>query len=340
MSAALKPEVMDELRAVIKDLLLELLPTMIKEVTPIVSTVIKEITPIIVQTTTDTAKENNARREHERQQENETEQKFQEFVRTHKPKLDEVLHNRYKLSSSLLSNCLRLKLFDESLQKTPEYIPKEFRKDDYYVNDAEELHHVTGFQLARLKAEREIAAKRKAYFLSEIDKLDEEAAEIINNADLPLSVEEKALLHWKQSCERDQNKLDEKNKKQESSTREAYAKDELFWRKHQVDRLKKGEKKSDENHENESHDQGDPKSHWADVPEIELVVVPDDNISDSQLSNAMNNGQKNENHPLPVHPPGAENLLSKDVRKKQPPPPTTRTTRQSERSSSISQHST
>ena len=372
MSAKLKPEMMEELQVMIKDTVLELFPTLVKELIPIISVIIKEVTPVIVQTAADATKETNERRARDLQQQNETEKNFEEFKGIYKPKLDEVLQKRQKLYSTLSSFKVRLKLYDESLGKTPVYIPKEYRKDDYYVNDAEELEYVTRFQLERFKSEREIAAKRSRHFQSEIMKLDDEAAEIIYNADLPPAVEEKAILHWRLSYERDQERVDKKSTKQEASTRAAYTKDEQFWKKHQIDRIKKKSEPNVTANENPGSGQPSKESGWRDVPKIELVVVPDnstldqdlnntmdeilkntdplpidhppvvpdDNVSDQDLSNAMNEIQKNLDPSVTDHPPGAQSTSSTGTRKKSPLPSKTTMTMRSERNSSTSHPST
>ena len=41
------------------------------------------------------------------------------------------------------------------------YIPKEYRKNDYYVHDEEELASVKKFEEQRFRSEYEIMAKRK-----------------------------------------------------------------------------------------------------------------------------------------------------------------------------------
>ena len=138
-------------------------------------------------------------------------------------------------------------------------------------------------------------------------------------------------MHWKSSCERDQQKVDEKFKKQEASTRAAYTKDEQFWRKHQIDRVKK----KSESGGSGSGQQSD-KSGWADVPQIELVVVPEEEISDNDLNNAMDETSKNANPSAAVHPPGDQVTSSTGAKKKTPLPATSITTRRSERNSSTS----
>lgn len=287
MSAVLSDEVMDTLKATIKEAILELLPVLIREVVPVISTIITEITPTIVKSTADVSREINTQTLKQQKQRDTSETVFQTFVQNHKSELDVVFAKRCESYKSFVSLDLRVRLYKEALEKTPVYIPKKYRNDKYYVHDEEELESVTKFELARFVSEMEIATKRRGYMLKEITQADEKAMDIIKNAKLTQDVEDMALNRWKESTAREKKKIDEGIAKQEASTREAYAKDEAFLRKHQVDRLKKNGNPSTTISEADETS-GYEKSQWADVPNVELVVVPNESPLNATPDNSNN----------------------------------------------------
>lgn len=331
MSAVLNAEGIEFVKSTIKSTIMELLPELIKEVIPIISAVIKDVTPIILKGTRDAVKEVNAEQFAQHQQQIEPQDTFQNFLRVNKPKLDEILSQRYKSYSTLASMNLRKKLYDESFQKDPVYIPKKYRKDSFYVHDEEELASVTKFEMQRFVSEYEILDNRRKHIITEINKIDEQAKTLIKEVELPPDLEEKALQRWRSSAERDAKKIDNEERRKETSTREAYSKDEIFWKKHQVDRLKNRQLTEQPGAAVDGNSVRDT-SEWCKLPEfelvvsaegghggeevapssenqhpkkIELVVVPESGHEGEEMApSSENEHPKNENPVKPVQPPG------------------------------------
>ena len=76
------------------------------------------------------------------------------------------------------------------------YIPRQFRKDDYFVNDEEELSSVKKFEEQRFRSEYEIMTKRKRYLVEEISKIDEKVRKINTEEGLPEEVERMVTNRW------------------------------------------------------------------------------------------------------------------------------------------------
>ena len=141
--------------------------------------------------------------------------------------------------------------------------------------------------------------------ISEISKADEQAKDLIKEANLPPELEEKALRRWITGSERDGKKIDNDVKKKENSTREAYSKDEAWWKKHQVDRLK-NRQSTEPSDEVDCGDFSSGTGDWSNLRHIELVVVPDNNNAQGQATNTNENREsKNQNPAKPVQPPGS-----------------------------------
>ena len=317
MSTVLTPEAMELLKSTIRDTLMELLPALIKEVTPIISAIVKDLTPVIMKGAAEALNEVNAEQTMQQQQRSEADKLFNDFVSSSKQKLDEILARRYKSYITLATMDTRRKLYDESLQKTPVYIPKKYRKDSFYVHDEEELSSVTKFEMQRFVSEYEILSKRRNHILAEITKTDEEAFELIKNANLTPELEEKAAQRWKDSAEKDKKKVDNLELKKEKSTREAYAKDEIFWKKHQVDRLKnKGSASSELSDDADGMSIERDTSEWVKAPEVELVVVPDE--ASGQGPEVVNENSKNGISPKPAQPPDPAKTTTTEGRRTSP----------------------
>ena len=234
-SGTLSPEVLQSLKETMKSAIVEMLPKLIMECVPVITQIFKELTPVVMESTRQFCSEN--------PQTNSEEVKLQhanlftDFKRRHKKHLDELLGRRTSLHKRALTLDWQLQLYEQYLSREIIYIPKVYRKDDYFVRDEEELASVKKFEEARFRSEVEIMTKRKNHMMQEIAKIDESVRKIVMDDNLPSLVEKFAIERWYASShEYTKHSIAEEEKKR-LTTMEAHKKDEIFYKKHQVERL-------------------------------------------------------------------------------------------------------
>ena len=129
----------------------------------------------------------------------------------------------------------------------------------------------------RFRSELEIMTKRRDHMLQEVSKIDEDTKLLMTRQHLPKEVELIAIERWEEVVKQNMEETEREEEIKKSSTIEAHKKDETYYRKHQIDRLKNKNKKSN----TEKKNTADTKSKLTSgktneeviVPEFELVVV-------------------------------------------------------------------
>ena len=152
-----------------------MVPEIIKEITPVIMQIFKEVTPVVVESTRQFCSELTNSEEIKLQHAN----IFADFKKRHKLNFDELMGKRSSLHKRALTLEWQLQLFEEYLSRETIYIPKVYRKDDYFVHDEEELASVKRFEEARFRSEVEIMTRRKNHMMQEMAKIDESVKKTI-----------------------------------------------------------------------------------------------------------------------------------------------------------------
>ena len=93
-----------------------------------------------------------------------------------------------------------IRLYDESLQETPPYIPRKFREDKLFVRNERELEKVYNRSMANLQCEYDILEIRKSDYKEQYGKMDDEIRQHVDNESLSQSVKQAILDIWTKDC--------------------------------------------------------------------------------------------------------------------------------------------
>ena len=223
--------VMDTLKLVLKEKILELIPTLMKEITPDIIRCAKDSIETFVL-------DNDLLQETVKQTLVTTQEEVDNFVNSFRwicnEKLKERDNNFWKYS-----RCDRLlSLYNECLQAEPMYIPKEYRNDRYHVMSKQELNIVTKMDLKRFQGECEILKCRREEFLSRVKSIDEEYQKMIDESNVSQNASQKLVDRWQNLIKEDMEKVNSKWDKRIESTKKAFQKDKEYFYKHQTERVK------------------------------------------------------------------------------------------------------
>ena len=234
----LSPEIMQSLKVEIKSAILEILPDMIKQLAPIFIDMMKEISPVIVNSTREHASHIYALSQDAEEKKKQHGKMYQEFIKNHDKEFGGLMEQKKKYYQRCVALNWHLELYEEYLTNGESYIPKEYRKDDYYVHDEEELSSVVKFEEQRLRSECEILAKRKRFMLDKMGEIDQKVLSVIDGNNRPEEVKEMATKRWFDFTKECMKPIEAEEEKKKRSTIESHNKDKLFYKKHQVERLK------------------------------------------------------------------------------------------------------
>ena len=241
-NGALSAEAMESLKEVMKNALVEMFPEVLKQFAPVMGDVYKEIIPVIVEATKDFCKQQTQtflRRDDDINTRNT--QIFNDFKNRHTKDFDELMAKRSKFHQRAAALGWKLELYEQYLSeddKVKMYIPREFRKDDYFVHDEEELSYLKESEEARFMSEYKMMAKRKKFMTQEITKIDETVKTTVEKENLPEEVAVIAIERWYNFAAQYVKPMDIEEEKKRESTLVAHKKDEAFYRKNQVERVK------------------------------------------------------------------------------------------------------
>ena len=206
----------------------------------------KEIIPVVVEATKDFYKhQTHAVLESKEDTNKRNTQIFNDFKNRHTKTFDELMVKRSKFHQRAVALASKLELYDQYLSeedKAKMYIPREFRKDDYFVHDEEELSYLKESEEARFKAEYKMMAKRRKFMIQEMTNIDEIVKKTIMDANLPEEVATMAVDRWYNFVEESVKSIDIEEDKKKESTRTAHEKDKAFYRKNQLERVKNKDK--------------------------------------------------------------------------------------------------
>ena len=239
-SNTLSEEMVESIKEIIRDTIIQILPDIVKQMTTIIPEIITQITPIIVKTTTD----NYSNREKAEVRRKENEKNFNDFRAENKAYMDKKLSEREEKYYKYRRSDVNLELYGECLAEEPVYIPRKFRSDSFHVMNEAELRSVTKFELQRFQSECEILNLRRTQFLKEITTIDDQIEEFIKNKNLNDGVTSLAVSRWNECKTEEIKRIDEKMVKKMESTQEAYAKDKVYITNHQNERIKGSKNKS------------------------------------------------------------------------------------------------
>ena len=237
----IKSTLMEILPLIIKEMV-PVLPVIIEEMTPVVTEIVKEITPVVLDSTKDFYKNQTHLLQETKEAANlQHAQIFASFRRRHNLEFNQLMEERSKYYQRSAALGWQLDLYEQYLSeedKEKMYIPKVFRKDDYFVHDYEELASVKKFEEQRFRSELEIMTKRKNFMMEEISKIDEKARKIVTDKNLPEEVGTMAINRWYQFADEYLKPIEVAEKKKRETTITAHQKDKAFYIKHQVERVK------------------------------------------------------------------------------------------------------
>ena len=238
-TTTLSPEAVQTLKQEMRSVLLEMVPEIVKEFVPIITQIFKEITPVVAETTTQFCQETQQRQQQQKIDEADHSRIFADFQRRRAPEFDDLMKKRVEFHQRAITLEWKLNLYAEYLSRDVVYIPRTFRKDDYFVNNVEELAAVRNFEEARFKSEVDILTLRKNHMMREMAEIDDKVKSAIISENLPGPVEKTAIDHWYEFSSFQVKKIMDEETKKRASTIEAHKKDEEFYKKHQEERVKK-----------------------------------------------------------------------------------------------------
>ena len=232
--------VMESLKNILKEKILELIPSLLREIAP-------DIVKCAKNSIEDFVMDNDLLQESVKQTLLSTDEEVENFKRAYSSlcndKLKEREENLYKYT-----RCDRLiALFNECLQEEPMYIPKEFRMDRYHVKSTQELNIVTKMDLKRFQGECEILNCRREEFSKRVKHIDEEILDLVNENNVSAKSSKILIDRWYKLANEDKAKIDKKWDNKISSTKKAFEKDKQYFFKHQTDRVKNSERNNNTN---------------------------------------------------------------------------------------------
>ena len=328
-NGALSTEAMESLKELMKNMLVEMFPEVLKQFAPVMGNVYKEMIPVIVEATKDFCKQQTQaflRRDDDTNTRNT--QIFNDFKNRHTKQFDELMEKRSKFHQRAAALGWKLELYEQYLSeedKVKMYIPREFRKDDYFVHDEEELSYLKESEEARFISEYKMMAKRRKFMIQEIEKIDETVKKTVEEENLPEEVAVIAVDRWFNFAAQYVKSMDIEEEKKKESTLLAHKKDEAFYRKNQVERVK-NKAKVDASLTTNTRSVGveplAPASSTKSgegykLPDIELVVVdPPENSSISD--NLVNMSSLEPIDETADNEGGSKNLQDQERRRKSP----------------------
>ena len=233
----LSNQIMESLKETLIDKITELIPNLIKELLPSIINLSKDIIIHHLQETNLV--------EDCIQEERNTKKEFDQFKHKHQyyftKKLDEIKDEYYKHEK-----CKRIsELYDRIIENNSEcpdtnetYVPRKFRKDDYYAMSKAELDAISRFEQERLKSERDILKLRRQEYFNRIEKIDADISNFIKTNNISSPTKELAINRWNECISEDSDKVDIQWQKKIESTKESFKRDKEFLQNHQKTRLK------------------------------------------------------------------------------------------------------
>ena len=177
-----------EIKVIIRDTLLEILPEILRVELPKILVDVNEQTKLSLE----------ARRDAE------------EYMNQNPDKFNEVYKKRIKLFEGY-ARCENLtKLYDECLQCNPVYIPRKFRDDKFFIRDEEELAIVNIRFMGKFKSEYDLLKKRQRDFASAINAEDDTIYNFIEHCGVPNNVKTEMATIWERDVKSDEEKINNK----------------------------------------------------------------------------------------------------------------------------------
>lgn len=245
-NGALSTEAMESLKDIMKNTLVEMLPELMKQLAPLITDIYKEIIPVVVQATKDFYKHQTQTVLESNEDTNKRNtQIFNDFKNRHAKTLDELMVKRTKFHQRAGALTWKLELYDQYLSeedKAKMYIPREYRKDDYFVHDEEELSYLKESEEARFRSEYKMMVKRRKFMIQEMTNIDETVKRIVMDANLPEEVATTAVDRWYNFAKQSVKSIDIEEDKKKESTQLAHEKDKAFYRINQLERVKNKDK--------------------------------------------------------------------------------------------------
>ena len=162
-SDTLSPEIMQSLSEQVRMALVEIIPDIIRQLTPVMIDIIRESAPAIANSAREQITQTQVIQQAEEEKKRQQGEIFNEFKGRHTKKLNEIMGEKQKWHQRYLTLTWQLQLYEEFLTNGECYIPREFRKDEYYVHDEEELASVVKFEEQRFRSEVEIMSKTLSF---------------------------------------------------------------------------------------------------------------------------------------------------------------------------------
>ena len=121
-----------------------------------------------------------------------------------------------------------LELYDEYMKKEPIFVPREFRKDNYFtLNDAEK-EVIRNLGIKRLETECQLLDLRRNEFTKRIHTIDKQVKSFINNGQISNEAKSWLQNRWDECTKEDIKRMKEKWSKKIKSTKKRHSQDETF----------------------------------------------------------------------------------------------------------------
>ena len=220
-------ELMDALKVVLVEKITELIPNILKEVTPDIIHHTKSVIESYVIENSDLLRDSLAK----------TDEDIKEFNKTNERFIDSSLLEREK-EYYKLARCENLiRLYNECMESEPPYVPRKWRSDNYHVKSEAELNIVDKFDLERFKGECEILKVRRDEYAGKLIAIDTNIDKLFRSSKLSRENQSKGLKRWEKLVNEDTARIDTKLGGKTESTKKAFEKDKAQLRTHRQNRI-------------------------------------------------------------------------------------------------------
>ena len=221
-------ELMDTLKHILVNKITELIPNILREVTPDLINHTKTVIESYVIENSDYIRESLAQ----------TDDVIKDFNKANERFIDQKLLEREQQYYNFARCQNLITLYHECLEHEPHYIPKKWRSDNYHVKSVTELNIVDKFDLERFKGECEILKVRRDEYAEKLSTIDTAITDLFTNSNLNREMKKKGLNRWTKLKNIDCARIDKKLASKTVSTKKAFEKDKVFLSSHRQNRVR------------------------------------------------------------------------------------------------------
>ena len=224
-------EVLNSVKDILREKIVELIPSLMKEVTPeLVSLAKASIENYII--------DNNLLSTSVKDSLLQIDQEIDTFTKNFADVINGHLNRRDDVCWKY-TRCVRLlDLYNECMLEEAMYIPKKFRKDKYHFMSKEELHILNKMELKEFQLECEILTCRKEEFYKRCVDIDKEVEDLINQSNMSTKATQSRLKRWQDLVQDDITATNKKWDEKIAFMKSAFEKDKVSLKQHQQNRIK------------------------------------------------------------------------------------------------------